>query len=105
MEVHTMSRKYTKYPNTKLTEDHDAVTTELTIDCSGVTDADLIEYALQSLVIKWQGNARRGKVIPTTATYVVPKPGTRSQMDPITALLLKYGSAEEAIKALEAMKQ
>lgn len=100
-----MAGKYTKYPSTKLTEDHDAVTTELTIDCSGVTDADLIEYALQSIVIRWQGNARRGKEIPTQATYVVPKPGTRAQMDPIQALLTKYGSAEAAIAALEALKK
>ena len=97
--------KMIKYPSTKLTEDHDAVVTTLTLDFTGLTDADILEIAVQSAVIKWQGNARRGKTIPTQAVYVVPKPGTRAQMDPIQALLLKYGSAEGAIAALEAMKK
>lgn len=78
--------KMIKTPSTKLTEDHDAVVTELTLDFSGLSVDDVYEIAAQAAVIKWQGNARRGKEIPKTATYVVPKPGTRSQVDPIEAL-------------------
>lgn len=63
---------------TKLTEDHDAVETILTLDFTGVNEDDVYEIASQAAVIKWQGNARRGKEIPRTATYKVPKPGTRS---------------------------
>jgi len=97
--------KMIKYPSTKLTEDHDAIVTELTLDFTGLTNEDILEIAAQAAVIKWQGNARRGKAVPTKAEYKVPKPGTRGQVDPIQALLMKYGSAEEAIKALEAMKK
>lgn len=94
-----------KYPSTKLTEDHDAVVTELSLDFTGLTNEDIIEIAAQSAVIKWQGNARRGKAIPTKATYTIPKPGTRGTVDPIQALIAKYGSAEEAINALMALKK
>lgn len=109
--------KIIKTVRTKLTEDHDAVTTELTLDFSRVTVDDVYEIAAQAAVIKWQGNARRGKEIPATATYVVPKPGTRGSApvdyaaalvkllggDKTMILLRKYGDAEKAYAAIKPM--
>lgn len=70
--------------NTSAYQDGPAVRTNLTLDFSGVTKDDLVEYAIDSLVIKWQASARRAAnkkenaiPIPKTATYLVPKPGVR----------------------------
>lgn len=95
--------KIIRQVSTRMTEDHDPVVTELTLDFSDLTNEDILEIAAQSATIKWQGNARRGKEIPTTATYKVSKPGTRVQIDPAEALIRKYGSVDEAVKALQAM--
>jgi len=83
--------------STKRFEGDDAVKTKLTLDMSGVTEADLVEYATDALVIKWQASIRRKKnaSVPTEATYVVPKPGTRastvmSDEDMFSALAKKY---------------
>ena len=103
-----------KTPSTRLTEDHDQVTTTLTLDFTGLTDEDIQEIAAQQLVIKWQGNARRMKAIPTVATYKVPKPGTRATLvvdyaqalvklfggDKAMVLIRKYGTAELAYEAI-----
>jgi hypothetical protein len=92
-----------KTVNTKMTEEHDAVQTELTLDFTGLTPNDIIEIAAQAAVIKWQGNARRGKNIPATATYKVQKAGSRVQIDPAEALVRKYGSVDAAVEALQNM--
>ena len=92
-----------KIVNTKMTEDHDAVQTELTLDFTGVTVDEVYEIAAQAAVIKWQGNARRGKEIPATASYKVQRPGSRVQIDPVEALVRKYGSVEAAVEALQGM--
>ena len=59
-----------------------------------------------------QATLRKMKVIPRTYTYIVPKPGTRATMDwetklialvgedKATRLIEKFGSAEDAIKAM-----
>jgi hypothetical protein len=117
IENTNMDRKIIKVVKTKLTEDHDAVETKLTLDFTGRTLDDLYEIAAQAAVIKWQGNARRGKAIPTTATYSVPKPGTRGSAvvdysaalvkllggDKTMILLRKYGTAEAAYTAIKPM--
>jgi hypothetical protein len=100
---------------TKLFEGDDAHETVLTLDFSGVTEDDVQEFAAQSAVIKWQGNARRGKEIPATATYKLPKPGTRGSavvdyeaaltkvfgFDNVQLLKAKYGTAELAYNKLK----
>lgn len=86
----------TVYCSTKKFDGDDPVRTELTIDFSGVTEADLVEYAIDSLVIKWQGAQRRSKsvtAIPTKATYKMPKPGTRAatSLTPLDLLTQVFG--------------
>lgn len=86
--------------NTALYKDGPATRTKLTLDFSGVTKDDLVEYAIDSLVIKWQGSARRlgtkkenPVAIPKEATYLVPKPGSRAvaQMTPFEMLSGVFG--------------
>jgi hypothetical protein len=86
--------------NTRMTAEHDAVRTNLTIDATGLTVEDMFEYVIDSAVIKWQASIRRKKdsVIPKEATYLVPKPGTRavttmSDEQMIEVLVKKYGPA------------
>ena len=86
--------------NTKMTSEHDAVRTNLTIDATSLTPEEMFEYVIDSAVIKWQSAIRRKKdsTIPKEATYVVPKPGTRavstmSEEQMIEALVKKYGAA------------
>jgi hypothetical protein len=95
-----------KEVSTKLYAEGDAVITNLTLDFSGLTQDDILEIACQAAIVKWQSNARRGKAIPTIATYQVPKPGTRGtvQVTP-EALVAKFGSIEQAIAQLEALKK
>ena len=97
--------KITKIVSTKMFAEDDAKQTELTIDFSGLTPEDIMEVAAQAAVVKWQGNARRGKEIPATATYTVPKPGTRGTVVVATpeALVAKYGSVDAAIEALKSL--
>ena len=85
------------YCSTKRFEGDDAVKTTLTLDMSGVTEKELVEYAVDALIIKWQSSIRRKKSekVPTTATYKVPKPGTRaatvmSDEEMFAALAKKY---------------
>ena len=63
---------------TKVDKDaKEQVLTRLTLDLSDLSGEDVLEYALASLVIKWQNAARRKGSIPTSDTWRVPKPGTR----------------------------
>uniref|UniRef100_A0A6M3JB08 Tail assembly chaperone n=1 Tax=viral metagenome TaxID=1070528 RepID=A0A6M3JB08_9ZZZZ len=105
----------TKVVSTKQFAGDDAVSTELTIDLSNLTEADVLEYAVQTLVIRWQGSARKAKSIPATATYTAPKPGTKGT-GIITrtallnklfgakapALIAKYGDVDKAYEAVKA---
>ena len=97
----------TVFCSTKRFEGDDAVKTKLTLDMSNVSEAELVEYAIDALVIKWQASVRRKKdaKVPTEATYNVPKPGTRaaavmSDEDMLKALIKKYGPVG-AIEALQ----
>lgn len=81
-----LPKSISKWISTKADADSEAVKTNLTLDLSGLTWADILEYAVMALVVKWQGLARK-KAIPTTATYIVPKPGTRSTVDPREATI------------------
>lgn len=113
-----MEKELVRVVSTRQTEDDDPKQTTLTLDFSNCSPEDVLEIAAQSAVIKWQGIARRAKGgIPSNATYVVPRPGIRSvqpidHMAALTkvfgaekaqALADKFGSAEQACKALEAL--
>ena len=97
--------KLTRYISTKAFEGGDPTATELTINFMGLTPEDIMEVAAQAAIVKWQNNARRMKIIPAKAEYMVPKPGTRQQtvLTP-EGLVARYGSVEAAIAALEALK-
>ncbi len=100
--------------DTKRFKDDTATRTELTLDFSGLTDEDIFEMAVDSAVIKWQANARRNALkaenaipIPTKATYIVPKPGTRatgevSTEKAVKTILRKAGG--DVAKAMEMLK-
>ena len=105
------------YCSTRRFEGDDAVKTKLTLDMSGVSEAELVEYAIDALIIKWQASIRRkkGESVPTEATYKVPKPGTRAAatMTPFEMLtsifgkekalelVTKAGSVEKAVEVLK----
>ena len=80
---------------TRRFEGDDATMTNLTLDFSAVTKDDLIEYAIDTLVIKWQNSIRRKKdaIVPKAATYKVPKPGVRmaATMTPFEMLVGLFG--------------
>lgn len=92
------------YASTAMFKGADAIKTKLTIDMSDLTEQDLIEYAVDSLKIKWQSSIRRKKdsVIPAEATYKAPRAGTRSapQMLPMDALVMVCGGNKELAIAL-----
>ncbi len=99
--------KLTKDVSTKMFADDDAHATTLTLDFTGLSTEDVYEIAAQAAIVKWQGNARRMKEIPTTATYQVPRPGTRGVAVALTPenLIAKYGSVDAAVAALMAVKK
>jgi len=90
-----MDRKVTIYCKTRKFDGDDAVTTKLTLDYSACTQEDVYAMADDSAVIKWQAGRRRMKdaPIPKEATYVVPKPGTKSvvQLTPFEHLCEVFG--------------
>ena len=80
-----MERTITIVCMTRRFEGDEAIRTELTLDYSLCTQEDINAMADDSAVIKWQSASRRAAMkkenavpIPTKATYVVPKPGTRA---------------------------
>jgi len=109
------------YCETKPNANGLAVKTKLTLDLNGLTDADIREYAYDAMVIKWQSAARRaatkqGIKIPTEATYLVPKPGTRGAVSisreqalktilgsGYDAALIKFGSIDKLYDAFQAL--
>ena len=100
---------YTQTIKTKRYEGDDAVETELTLDYSNCHITDLIVKAIKSDTISWQAGYRNKKeniTIPDKSTYVVPRPGMRTvtQATP-EALVARFGSVEEAIKQLEALRK
>jgi hypothetical protein len=107
------TNKYIRHIATKRMAEDDAVNTELTLDCSDLTPRDFVEYALQSLVIKWQGNARRNALkaenavpIPKTATWRVPKPGVKTVMSIEQAIMsLTKERKAELLKLLAAQME
>lgn len=110
-----MDKKIIKTVSTKSDKDDIAVLTVLTIDYANCTLEDLYEKAAKSDAILWQSGARKLAVIPESATYMSPRPGTRS-MAPVNyesalakvfgqatvdLLKKKYGTAEKAYAALK----
>ena len=94
------------------------VRTELTVDASSLSEAGMVAYMVDAAVIKWQAAMRRAGNIPTTATFVVPEPGTRTggfAVTPLKALVTtfgqeradkmvaKFGSPEAACEAMRAL--
>jgi hypothetical protein len=114
MEVHIMDKKIIRVISTKADGDDVAVQTTLTIDYCNCTLEDLLEKAAKSDAILWQSSARK-KAIPTTATYISPRPGTKSVQpidyeaaltkvfgfEAVARLKTKYGTAELAYNALK----
>lgn len=110
-----MGKQIIRNVSTKMTEDHDAVITTLTLDFNTLAVDEVYEIAAQAAVVKWQGNARRGKVIPGTATYVVPRAGSRGSLvidyeqaltkvfgfEKVQLLKTKFGTAELAYNRLK----
>jgi hypothetical protein len=112
MNWETMNKIYVETLVTRRFVDDDPVTTTLTLDYSNVTIDDLLTKAIKSDKISWQAGFRNKKgssKIPTVATYVVPKPGTRSAR-PVTpeGLVSAFGGdvdrAIEALRAIQANK-
>jgi hypothetical protein len=115
MEVHIMDKRIIRTVSTKADADDVAVNTILTIDYANCTLEDLYEKAAKSDAILWQASARKLKVIPEQATYMSPRPGTRSvqpvdyeaaltkvfSFDTIQMLKKKYGTAELVYLAMK----
>jgi hypothetical protein len=110
-----MDQKIVVYPKTKVIAEGEQIETTLTIDLCNLTEQDIIAYAIDSLTIKWQTLARKGSIVPTEATYIPNKPGTRLvktvnsldvlkklfDMNQVYALLKKYGDADKAVAAIK----
>jgi len=103
---------FKRYPSTKRFDTDDAVETELVLDYSECTMEDIMAKAIKSDVISWQATYRNKKnptiVVPTSATYKVPRLGMKSvRTVPLTAenILAQYGSVDEAIEALKKLKK
>lgn len=101
-----MEKKIEVYCNTKRFEGDDAVQTKLTLDFTQLTEADILDMAVDSAVIKWQSSVRRKKneSVPKIATYVVPKPGSRSapqmsEEEMLKKLLEANGGSVDALMA------
>jgi hypothetical protein len=85
----------------------EAVTTNLTIDWEGMTEDDLRALAQQSLIVKLQGQWRRG-VIPTELTvkaieHKVGVRGPRTKADLMTQV--KSLSAEDKARLLALLSE
>ena len=109
MSWESMNKIYVETLSTRRFDGDDPVITTLTLDYSNITLEDLITKAIKSDKISWQAGFRNKKnvTVPKTATYIVPKPGTRT-VKAVTpeALISAYGGdIEKAIKALEALKK
>lgn len=95
--------KLSKIISTKVDKDATAVRTNLTMDLSGLTDADVREYAAMHLVVKRQDHYRRAGKIPAVDTWIVPKPGVKTVEDPgevAIRVLVGKGFTEEQAREL-----
>jgi len=100
---------YVETLSTKRFEGDDAVETTLTLDYSNITLEDLITKAIKSDKISWQAAFRNKKAnvkVPTVATYVVPRPGTRTAkaITPESLVATFGGDIDKAIEALRALQ-
>lgn len=57
------------------------ITTKLTVDFGNLTEEDIVEYAMDSLIIKWRASIKGSKTRRFEAedTYKAPRPGIRAQ--------------------------
>ena len=99
-----MEKKRELYVGTALYKDGPQTKTKLVVSFENLTEEDILEMATDSAVIKWQASARRSALkkegatpIPESATYIVPRPGTRaSGMVSDEAALARIVGAEKA---------
>ena len=112
-----MQKTFVYIVSTKRFEGDTPVETTLTVDTSNLDEQQCRAYAASKGVVPWQSLVRSKKEIPKTATYVIAPVGTRGQqpIDYSAALIKalgsnraeaaieKFGSAEKACKALEAL--
>ena len=115
-----MEKSKVIYCDTKPTAEGIAVRTKFTLDLAGLEDKDILDYALDAMVIKWQSAARRnvkkGTKIPAETTYIVPKPGTRGAVaiskeqalkvilgTGYDAALAKFGDLDKLYTAFQAL--
>jgi hypothetical protein len=103
------------YASTKITKEHDAVKTKITLDYEGLTDDQIRAYADDACVIKAQASFRSKGFVPAEFIYKVPVPGTRTAtaMTPFEMLcgvfgkeralelVNKYGTVEAAAEAVK----
>lgn len=106
--------------NVRVSRDDEPVTVTRIYDMSNLTEDDVMSYALDSIRILCQGKDRRDALkkdsdgtIKDNATYVVPRPGSRTIATAESRLVKafgkekaekaieKFGSAEEALEALK----
>lgn len=64
-----------------------------------------LAYSSNSPKVAVQALLRKMKSVPETYTYIVPKQGARTVVDPLTALINKFGSVEAAIEELKKMQK
>ena len=78
----------------------DSVDTTTTIVFTGWTDEDFKSAAAETVKIRQiQPRIRKGEAVGSE--YTASRPGTRSTVDPLNAMVGKYGSVEAAIEALQ----
>ena len=85
--------------DTKKDKSSTSIKTALTVDLTNLDLDDIQTYALQTIVVKWQGITRRKGTIPTVDTYIVPRPGTRATVNPEHAARMLPVEQLEAIVA------
>ena len=106
------------YPRTRLSKEHPQVLTKLSLNLTRLNWNDILTYATERMVIKWQ-DAKRAKQlgIPEAEEWEVPVPGTRQAvsfdaqaalvkgfgLEMAQKLIKKHGSAEAAFEVVKAM--
>jgi hypothetical protein len=88
-------KNISKYANVKADKDDTSTMVLITVDMSNLDDADVLEFATQTLIIKAQAAIRKLKVIPSEYTYKPGKPGTRAT-ETVDSLWAKMDDTERA---------
>jgi hypothetical protein len=79
---------------------NEAIDTTTTIIFTGWSEEDLKAAAAETVKIRQiQPRIRKGETIGTE--FIASRPGTRAAVDPMSAMIGKFGSVEAAIQALQ----